>query len=226
MNAKKRGISSRQEALVKRREIIVLSGIMILALGILIYMVPEFKDASANEWNMHGEDEAFSPKVLGLFSIPFVYIGLIILFIIIPLIAPLKSDIKSVKNYYYAFMIIITIILVYVHILNMIWSVERHISKLQLISPALGMLFYYMGLTLPHLEKNHLFGIRTRWTMKSLSVWRKTHDMGGMLFKACGLVAIAGVALPEWWFKTIVYLVLATMLYLIYYSYKEYQKQS
>ena len=68
-------------------------------------------------------------------------------------------------------------------------------------------------------------GIRTPWTLSSEEVWDRTHEVGGWLFiLSGGLSALGGLA--EGWLALalIVAPVMMSAIYLVYYSYSEYQR--
>jgi len=68
-------------------------------------------------------------------------------------------------------------------------------------------------------------GIRTPWTLLSEEVWDRTHEVGSRLFIVSGGLAALG-ALAEGWLALalIVGPVMFTGVYLVFYSYSEYQR--
>jgi uncharacterized membrane protein len=96
----------------------------------------------------------------------------------------------------------------------------------QLMSPALAVIFYYAGVLCKNAHQNWFVGIRTPWTLSSKTVWQKTHILGGKLFKLTALFSLFGVLLPQ----LAVYLILApviiTTVIVFVYSYLEYQKEN
>ncbi len=65
--------------------------------------------------------------------------------------------------------------------------------SMDLVMPVLvGLLFVYCGFFLEKVEPNWFAGIRTPWTLSSPAVWKKTHILGGKLFKLAGIVSCAG----------------------------------
>jgi uncharacterized membrane protein len=53
----------------------------------------------------------------------------------------------------------------------------------QLMTPAMGILFYIAGVMMSRAKRNYFIGIRTPWTLNNEEVWNKTHRLGGLLFK-------------------------------------------
>ena len=56
-------------------------------------------------------------------------------------------------------------------------------------------------------------------------IWRKTHDLGGKLFKATGIIAFAGVLVPDYAIYFMLFPVLIASVYTLVYSYVEYNKK-
>jgi len=74
-------------------------------------------------------------------------------------------------------------------------------------------------------KRNWFIGIRTPWTLSSDKVWRKTHMMGGKLFKIVGVIALFGIILPKYAVFFVLIPVILVTGYLIFYSYFNYQKE-
>jgi uncharacterized membrane protein len=89
-----------------------------------------------------------------------------------------------------------------------------------------GMLFIYLGFLLEHAEPNWFVGIRTPWTLSSESVWKKTHRLGGKLFKIAGVICLLGVLFQDYAIWTIMVPILLVSFYVVVYSYIEFQKET
>ena len=62
-----------------------------------------------------------------------------------------------------------------------------------MLAPAMGGLYYGIGVLMGSTRLNWFVGIRTPWTLSSEEVWDSTHAMGAKLFKLCGVLAFAGL---------------------------------
>ena len=91
--------------------------------------------------------------------------------------------------------------------------------------PALGILFYFVGIVTEKAKRNWFIGIRTPWTLSSDIVWNKTHKIGGKLFKIAALIAFSGLFFPKYAILLVIVPVILVALYTIVYSYFEYKKQ-
>jgi uncharacterized membrane protein len=180
----------------------------------------------ASHWNSQGEVDGYMPRFWGLFLMPIVLAGMYALFVTIPKIDPLKHNIQKFMNYYEGFIVLIIAFMFYVHSLTLLWALGVRFDMLTMMAPALGLLFYYIGILTPKAKRNWFIGIRTPWTLSSDRVWNKTHKIAGKLFKACGVIVVFSVLLPDYALWLIMGPILFTAVYTIVYSYVEYQKRN
>jgi uncharacterized membrane protein len=71
--------------------------------------------------------------------------------------------------------------------IGMIESLDRTVPA------ATGVLMVGLGLVLFGLEPGSAMGIRTKATLGSEAVWRRTHQLAAKLFAAAGIVALGGL---------------------------------
>lgn len=79
----------------------------------------------------------------------------------------------------------------------------------------LGLMFTVLGNVMPKFRPNYFCGFKTPWTLDDATVWVRTHRLGGRLFFAAGLIAIAASFLPDerWMFAVcLIPLVLAALI--------------
>ncbi len=192
-------------------------------IGIYFYnMMPEIM---ASHWNAQGEVDGYMTKFWALFLMPLMSLGLLLLFLVIPKIDPLKQNIEKFRKYFDMFIVLMLGFLFYVYLLTIFWNLGIRFSMTQLMIPAMAALFYYCGILVENAKRNWFIGIRTPWTLSSEKVWEKTHKLGGKLFKGAGLIILLGFVLESYALLFILVPVLFVSIYLIVYSYLEYQKE-
>ena len=179
----------------------------------------------ASHWNVAGQVNGYVPKFWGLFLMPFISIGLFLLFILIPKIDPMKENVEKIRKYFDGFTVLMMLFLFYIYLLTIFWNLGDRFNMSQLIAPAFGILFYYCGVLIENTKRNWFIGIKTPWTLSSDSVWDKTHKLGGKLFKIAGVLNFLGLIFPVYAFLFIFFPVMAVAIYTIFYSYFEYQKE-
>ena len=156
---------------------------------------------------------------------PIISLVLLVLFIIIPKIDPLKANIAKFKSYYSTFIFAIILFLFYLHILTLVWNMGIRFNMVSMMSPGFAVLFFYCGIVLENAKRNWFIGIRTPWTLSNDNVWAKTHRLGGKLYKASGILSLVGVILPNYAIFFILVPIIIASIYLVVYSYVEYNKQ-
>ena len=208
-----------------RKNVIIILGIILLSFIIGIYFYPQMPERMASRWDVQGQVVEYMPKFWGLFLMPFVFVGLALLFIAIPRIDPLKANIEKFRKYYDEFFILFFIFMLSIHFQVILWNIGIKISPNSTLPIGLGLLFFYIGILCENAKRNWFIGIRTPWTLSNDKVWEKTHKVGGKLFKIAGLIALVGVFFQGYALFFILVPVILVTLYTIIYSYFEYQKE-
>ena len=198
---------------------------LIFTFIITIAIYPTAPDRVVSHWNTAGQADGYMSTFWGLFLIPLIMVGFVALFAILPRIDPYKKNYEKFRDYYEGF--ILLFVLLHAGNPGPDYSLEHRV----LISPNLtfpfliGILFIYIGFLLGHAEQNWFVGIRTPWTLSSETVWKKTHEIGGKLFKIAGIISFIGVLAGEYAMWFILVPILAVAVYTVAYSYFEYQKE-
>ena len=158
--------------------------IIILSFLVAVSFYPKAPDKIASHWNAQGEADSYMSKFWGLFFMPFVILGLFLLFIAIPKIDPLRANYEKFRKYYDGLVLTVILFMFYIYMLSVVWNTGRQFNMTLCMVPAIGLLFYYLGIIVENAKRNWFVGIRTPWTLSSDIVWEKTHKIGGKLFKA------------------------------------------
>jgi len=191
--------------------------------GVIIY--PQLPERVASHWNAQGQVDGYMPRFWGVFLLPLMMLFLLGLFLLIPVIDPLKSNIATFRGYFNNFIVMITSYLLYIHLMTVAWNLGWRFNFIQPLAPAFAALIYYCGVLMERARRNWFIGIRTPWTLSSDTVWAKTHRIGGRLFKLSGLLALLGVILPDWAILFVLVPLLVASVYTVVYSYFAYQQE-
>ena len=208
-----------------RKSSIIVLLIILTSFIIGIYFYPQIPDKMASHWNFRNEVDNYMPKFWGLFLIPLVSLGLFLLFILIPKIDPLKANIEKFRKYFDTLIVLLILFLFYLYLLTIFWNIGLKFSMAKFLLPAYGILFYYCGVLIENAKRNWFIGIRTPWTLSSEKIWRKTHKIGGKLFKVAGVIAFLGILFPSYAVFLVLVPAILIIVYVIIYSYFEYQKE-
>jgi len=197
--------------------------VILLSFAIGVYLYPQMPESMASHWNAQGQVDGYMSKCWGVFLMPLASLFLFLLFLLIPKIDPLKVNIEKFRNYFEGFIILIILFLFYIYLLSLAWNLGFRFDMGQFLMPALGVLIFFAGVMMEKAKRNWFVGIKTPWTLSSDEVWEKTHRIGGKLFKIAGVIMLFGVFLPNQSFLVLIPL-MGSVVYLIFYSYFEYQK--
>lgn len=188
----------------------------------------QLPDQMASHWDINDQVNGTMPKFWGVFMMPLVTLGMMILFLVVPNIDPLKANIAQFRETFNVFIVLIIAFLLYIHGLTLLWSLGFTNFKMSAaMLPFMGVLFIAIGFLLRKAKRNFFIGIRTPWTLSSDTVWNKTHQLGSNLFMASGVLAIIGGlfgGMTAFWFLFVP--LIGSTLFLVVYSYVLYRDET
>jgi uncharacterized membrane protein len=188
----------------------------------------QLPDQMASHWNANDQVDGTMSKFWGVFMMPLVTLGMMVLFLVVPNIDPLKANIAQFRETFNVFIVLIIAFMLYVHGLTLAWSLGFTNFKMSAaMLPFMGVLFIAIGFLLRKAKRNFFIGIRTPWTLSSDTVWNKTHQLGATLFMASGALAIIGGffgGIIAFWFLFVP--LMGSTLFLVVYSYVLYRSET
>ncbi len=208
-----------------RKTTLIIWVVVFLSFIVSIYFYDQMPEKVASHWNFRGEVDGYMPRFWGVFLMPFVLCGLSLLFMVIPVIDPLKENIMKFRGYYDRFIILFLVFMFSVHLQIISWNLGVEVSPNAVFPVGYGVLFFYIGVLCENAKRNWFIGIRTPWTLSSDVVWDRTHKIGGRLFKFSGVVAFFGVFFPDYAFFFMVVPVVLVSVYTVVYSYFEFRRE-
>lgn len=207
--------------------LIVLTLIAAAAIAGLVFW-NQFPEQMASHWNANDQVDGYMSKFWGVFMMPLTALGMFLLFLVIPLIDPLKANIATFRGVFNLFIAFLIGFMLYIHALTLAWNLGYTGFKMsQAMLPAMGLLFILIGYLLRQAKRNWFIGIRTPWTLSSDTVWEKTHQLGGALFMLSGALAVIGGffgGMTAFWFIMIP--IFGSAIFLVVYSYVLYQGET
>lgn len=190
----------KKEIIMKNGKASLLMVLFVLSIP-LVYLGTVYKslpDVVATHFDINGKPNGFSTKTefagIVLFM-ALVALGVYLLIKNIHKIDPKKSA-KFSADSMNKIAVAIVIFFTGLNILIVYSAVKGELAFSKLMLPFLGLFFAYLGNVMYSVKQNYFVGIRTPWTLESEDVWRKTHQLGGKLWFAGGLlIAIATLLL-------------------------------
>lgn len=207
--------------------VILVSIVILLSVlaGAMLYN--QLPDPMASHWNANDKVDEYMGKFWGVFMLPVMSLGLLLLFLLIPSLDPLKENIAEFRGIFNLFILVMELFLTYVWSLTIIWNLRDGAFEMgAAIIPAMGLLFIFIGYMIRSAKRNWFIGIRTPWTLSNDKVWAETHRVGGNLFMVSGVIAILGLFFggQAIWFTLVP--ILGSTVFLYIYSYVLFQRET
>ena len=210
-----------------RTTIFVTIFLIAFAVAFSISVYDRLPEQMASHWNATNRVDGYISRFWGAFLMPVVSVGMLLLFLVIPQIDPLKANIAKFREYFNAFIAIMVGFMVYMHILTMLWNLGYDQFNMgTAMLPALGLIFVFAGVMMRKAKRNFFIGIRTPWTLSSDRVWDETHRLGSTLFITSGILALLGAFFPDYAIWFILVPIMGSTLLLLVYSYVLYQRET
>ncbi|MDD5213397.1 MAG: DUF1648 domain-containing protein [Candidatus Gracilibacteria bacterium] len=199
-------------------------GIIVLSFIIPIFLYSKLPEHMASHWDMNGKVNGYMPKFWGIFIMPIISMTIYLLLTYLPKIDPMKENIKTFGTYYDTFITVFLGFFLYISLIVLSWNLGYKFDMNLMIIPSISVLFYFVGELLINSKRNWFIGIRTPWTLSNDIVWEKTNKLGGKIFKIIALIFLLAIFTGINIFYVIVVPILASVIFLLVYSYLEYKK--
>jgi uncharacterized membrane protein len=132
-------------------------------------------------WNAKGEIDQYGSKET-----------LILLPLLLPLLTYLIfAKYHQLKNVLVMFSSFLSVFILYL-------TKNESAADLIFLLVIVGLLYAASGNYFKTLQPNYFIGIRTPWTLESEEIWKKTHQLSGVIWFIGGiLLALSGFLFPE-----------------------------
>ncbi len=203
----------------QKTSIIIMWILVLISILGTIYFYDNLPEIIPIHWNIDGEIDGYAPKQVGAFLLPIISLIVALIFVAIPFVEPNKKNLKKFMKQYNIMAILLIAFLAYLHYLVLYASIGEQINMSRMIAPAIGILFFYIGIVLEKAKQNYTVGIRTPWTLASEITWEKTHKLGAILFKISGIISFTGLFIPNYAFILMFFPIIISAVILVIYSF-------
>jgi len=189
------------------------------------YVYPMLPNKIPSHWNSAGQVDSYSQKA-SIFVLPIIFLVVLILLFVLPILEVFRDNMLKIYTYYYWFKILFGVFFTVLFISTILPNFGYNINVAKIVMLMIGILFTGLGIILPKLKRNFIFGIRTGWTLSNDKVWEKTHKVGGILFLILGIITIiiSYLLALEVLFYIFITLIILISVFLVFYSYYLYRK--
>ena len=182
----------------------------------------------ASHWGVNDQVNGYISRFWGVFLLPLITLGMFLLFLVVPVIDPLKANIAQFRSAFNLFIVLMVVFMLYLYSLTLAWNLGYTSLKMSgAILPAIGLLFIFLGFMMRQAKRNFFIGIRTPWTLSSDTVWNETHRLGAVLFMISGVLAFIGGffgGTVAFWLMFAP--LIGSTIFLLVYSYLLYQRET
>jgi uncharacterized membrane protein len=197
--------------------------LVLIAVALSVAFYPSLPDPMPTHFNLAGEVNGWSPRLLGAFLMPLIMLGVVALFAVLPRISPRGYPVADNSRAYHAITGSIVAFTFCIHVVVLLIATGVRLDSSTILCILAGALFIVLGNYMAKMRRNFFIGIRTPWTLANEDVWFRTHRLAGPVFVLAGIalmiVPLAGlnavaIALPAIAFAAA--LVPAVYSYVIY----------
>jgi uncharacterized membrane protein len=211
------GPVERRVVLYMRLAWIVMGFSWIVSIAALPYL-PEIMPV---HWNIFGQPDGFSGKLVGAFNLP-VILSLIVIFLsVLPRFEKMRQSLDRVRDIYAMVIFVTASFLLAMQVMVLLSSVGMDLPVAVIFPMLFGFLFIVLGSLFPHIGWNKNVGIRLPWTLRDENVWKKTHEKGGPVFVIAGVLMVLGSPVAGMWAMSLMlFIFMCTIVYITVWSYR------
>jgi uncharacterized membrane protein len=144
-------------------------------------------DIVITHWDINGQADGWGDKSILVVFIPFLTIGLYLLFRFLPKMDPKKENYLKFDSAYHAFKLLIIAFLAAIYFISVYINLGYDLAMTELMTWLMGALFIAIGFLIKNVKQNWFMGIRNPWTLSNEEVWKKTHLMAQKVFIVGGI---------------------------------------
>lgn len=164
--------------------------LIVLGFALGVYFYPSLPNRIPIHWNLKGEIDGYGSKFYGTFGLPFINLGIYLLFLVLPYIDPKRKNYIKFKSTYQYLKYILIIFLLGMEITSFLTATGVAVNRPVFIQIFISLLIILIGNVMGRFKHNYFVGIKTPWTLANEEVWMRTHRMAAPLWVIAGIINI------------------------------------
>lgn len=195
----------------------ILWAVILLPVVLYLCLLPGLPAEMPSHFNAAGKADAWMSPGRFLLTLVPVNILLYAVFLALPHLDPRKSNYFLFSDAYYYLRLAVHLFLSAVFCFVLASAAGWKLDVVRLTGLCVMLLLVILGLLLGQVRPNSFIGIRTPWTLRNETVWRKTHRTGGRWMSAIGLAgAVIILVLPA---AAVRYVILPVILLAVFFPF-------
>lgn len=199
--------------------------LVVLSFAYLAFLWQGLPEQVPIHWNAKGEIDQYGSKETLILLPVLLPLLTYLIFLAVPFIDPKKKVLKmgakyhQLKNVLVMFSSLLSVFILYL-------TKNESAADLSFLLVIVGLLYAASGNYFKTLQPNYFIGIRTPWTLESEEVWKKTHQLSGVIWFVGGiLLALSGFLFPaEFMFDILIAITVILIAIPVIYSFVIYKK--
>jgi uncharacterized membrane protein len=171
-----------------------IAGVLILAAAAYsAVLYPQLPNQIPIHWNARGQIDGWGSKDFGLFLMPGIMAGLLIMFVVLPWLSPQNFKVESFSGTYNYVALLTIALMGYCHVI--IIETGRHpgFDAIKLIVSGMFAFVGLLGGAMGKVRRNFWMGFRTPWTLANEKVWESCHHFAAHMLVVAGIIGIVAV---------------------------------
>ncbi len=161
-------------------------------------MLPALPEQVATHWNLEGQPNGWSDKLMAAFMLPALMLGLAILLDFLPRLDPRHENIAKFSRTYEQFILALLFLFALLHLGLLCWAVGLEVPPLALMSVGLALMFFALSRMLAEARPNFTIGMRTPWALVDDANWYATNQLASTLYMWSVPISLLGLLMPPW----------------------------
>lgn len=172
-------------------------------------------------WNIDGAPDRFADAWMALAIAPAITAVLGPLLAFLPRFDPRRENLERSSTAWVWICGSLLLLMAGVQLVTALAAHDRQLDTIPFVGIGAGAVLIVAGSLLGRTRSNWFLGIRTPWTLSSERSWLQTHRVGGYLFIATGVAALASALLlpASVFFWVLMVGLLGSVAFLVVYSY-------